>query len=130
MKTKKITYRQLQDVLLRLGYIPAERTAPGVFRHPKTHLPVILPKMPSRAHLKPIDLLSVQNTLANSGIVPKEDFDSLFLLKRGDRLIWTEPSTEAKIEVTAASDESDGLVFINQKGAYSPCPVEQLRKVE
>jgi hypothetical protein len=130
MKTKKITYRQLQDVLLRLGYAPAESASAGVFRHPKTHLPVILPKMPSRAHLKPIDLLSVQNTLANSGIVAKEDFDSLFFLKRGDRLIWTEPSTGAEIEVTAASDESDGWVIINQKGAYSPCPIEQLKKVE
>ena len=28
--------------------------------------------------LKPIDLLSVQNALANGGIVPKNEFDSLF----------------------------------------------------
>ena len=128
MKTKRITYRQLQNVLLRLGYVPA---ASGVFRHPQTHLPIILPRMQSRAVLKPIDLLSVQNALANGGIVLKEDFDSLFFISRGDRLIWTEPTTGgAEIEVAAASDESDGVVIINQKGVYSPCPVEQLRKAD
>jgi hypothetical protein len=78
METKKITYGKLQDVLLRLGYAPTNRHDHGVFCHPKTRPPVILPRIQCRTVLKPINLFSVQNSLANGGIVPKGRFDSLF----------------------------------------------------
>src|SRR5437868_1864363 len=78
MKTR-ITYDQLEKVLLRLGYTADTQGRDRfVFRHPNTELPVIMRQMRRREVLKPIDLLSVQNALANGGIVPKEGFDALF----------------------------------------------------
>jgi hypothetical protein len=88
MNRSKITFGQLRRVLERLGYT-AESVKlsspnggvsrhPTVFRHPKSAITVILRRMRDREILKPIDLLSVQNALANGGIVPKERFDSLF----------------------------------------------------
>lgn len=75
----KITYEQLQHVLLGLGYSTDPPSGNRVvFRHPESEIHVILPRMRRREILKPIDLLSVQNALANGGIVPKEQFDSLF----------------------------------------------------
>jgi hypothetical protein len=79
MKNKEITYDKLEKTLFRLGYaadVPSGNRV--VFRHPKTDLPIILPRMSRMESLRPIDLLSVQNALANGGIVPKEGFDSLF----------------------------------------------------
>jgi hypothetical protein len=79
MSNKNITYGQLQKLLVRLGYVDGAPSARRVvFRHPGSELPVILPRMRTKEVLKPIDLLSVQNALANGGIVPKEQFDSLF----------------------------------------------------
>jgi hypothetical protein len=79
MKNNKITYEQLQTVLLRLGYTAdAPSSNCVVYRHPDSDIDVILRRMRRREILQPIDLLSVQNALANGGIVPKEQFDSLF----------------------------------------------------
>jgi hypothetical protein len=47
---------------------------------------------------------------------------------RGDRLIWTDPLSGRQTKVVAASGEEDGTVIIKQQGAFSPCPVDQLRK--
>lgn len=75
----KTTYGKLQKILLKLGYT-ADR--PGVdrvvFRHPDTDLPIIMRRMRRNEILTSVDLLGVQNALANGGIVPKEKFDSLF----------------------------------------------------
>lgn len=75
---KKIAFTQLRKVLGRLGYAekPAGRNV--VFTHPESDLYIVLPSMGRLEPVKPMDLLSVQNTLANSGIVPKDQFDSLF----------------------------------------------------
>ena len=78
MKNKNITYGQLEDVLRRLGYTPDASGNRVVFRQPKTDLPVILRRMTPKEVMKPIELLSVQNALANGGVVPKDEFDSLF----------------------------------------------------
>lgn len=79
MSNRRITYDQLEKVLQRRGYVAASPSPDRVvFRHPDTDLPVILRRMRKTEVLKPIDLLSVQNALANGGIVPKEQFDSLF----------------------------------------------------
>jgi hypothetical protein len=79
MKNNRITSEQLHKVLTRLGYAAV---APGgdrtIYRHPDSRIDVFLPRMRRREVLKPIDLLSVQNALANGGIVPRDQFDSLF----------------------------------------------------
>jgi hypothetical protein len=79
MKNNKIRYEDLQRVLLRLGYTAiAQARNRVVYRHPENKIEVFLRRMRRTEFLKPIDLLSVQNTLAYSGMVPKEEFDSLF----------------------------------------------------
>jgi hypothetical protein len=130
MKNKKITFDQLEKTLLRLGYTTKGQNGDRVvLSHPDSDLPVIMRRMKQHEILQPIDLLSVQNTLANGGIVPKAEFESLFLIKKGDVLVWTEPNTRGEVTVTAAADESDGTVIIKHKGTFSPCPVDQLRKL-
>jgi hypothetical protein len=75
----KINYGRLQNVLGKLGYTAdPPSTNRVVFRHADIDLPIIMRRMRRNEILKPIDVLSVQNALANGGIVPKEQFDSLF----------------------------------------------------
>ena len=50
--------------------------------------------------------------------------DSLFLIKRGHRLIWTDPKSGLETKVTAAARESDGLVVIEQNGTLLTCRVD------
>ena len=57
-------------------------------------------------------------------------FDSLFLIRKGDRLIWTDPKTGKETKVTAAAGESDGLVVVKQNGSLLPCRVDQVRRVK
>ena len=128
---RKINFGHLRKVMLDLGYDirPVDQHYVA-FVHPGRKLFVVLPDMSSEAEVRPIDLLSVQKTLMNEGLIESEQqFISLFSIKRGDRLIWTDPNSERETEVVAASGETnDGIVMIKQKGvAFSPCPVEQLR---
>jgi hypothetical protein len=130
-KTKKIRFGQLRKVMLDLGYHirPVDQHYVAFVR-PGRDLFVVLPDVPSEAEVRPIDLLSVHKTLMNEGLIETEQqFTSLFSIKRGDRLIWTDPNSGRETEVVAASGEtSDGMVIIKQKGtAFSPCPVDQLR---
>ncbi len=81
MKNNKISYEQLQTVLFRLGYtVDAPNGNRVVYRHPDSEIDVFLPPMKRQEVLTPMHLLSVRNALANGGIVPKEQFDSLFHL--------------------------------------------------
>jgi hypothetical protein len=130
MTRKKITHGKLREVLQRLGY--AEATpgkGPVVFRKPGRRLPIILPRMRRNAVVEPIHLLSVRKVLANDGVVPEDEFDALFEIRKGDQLVWTEPTTGKQVRVTAAANESDGTVIIQQNGTLSDCPVGQLQKV-
>jgi hypothetical protein len=66
----------------------------------------------------------------NEGVIETEEqFSSLFLIKKGDHVIWTNPDSGREIEVTAASGETiDGMVLFTRKGlASTACPVSQLR---
>ncbi len=78
MKTE-IAFGRLEKVLVRLGYTP---DPPGrnrvVFRHADTSLPIIMRRMDRDEILTPVDLLDVRNAMANGGIVPKNEFESLF----------------------------------------------------
>jgi hypothetical protein len=120
-------------VLETFGY--AAQTIEGgriVFTHPERSLLIVLPELRSDNTVRPIDLISVRNTLINDGVVrDEEEFEALLRIKKGDRLIWTEPHTKRQIGVVAASGEtSDGMVIIKQQGAFSPCHVSQLTRVE
>lgn len=75
---RKVTYNQLKHILCKLGYTEATSGTNIVFLQPERRLFIVLPRMRLNEEVKPMDLLSVQNTLANSGIVPKERFLSLF----------------------------------------------------
>jgi len=77
MMDKTITFDQLKEVLSGLGYAekPAGRNV--VFTHPESDLYIVLPNMATLERVSPMDILSVQNTLANSGIASKDRFDSL-----------------------------------------------------
>jgi hypothetical protein len=100
------------------------------FVHPDRELDAFVRNISPDDEVRPIDLLSVRKTLINDGVIKSEqEFDELISINKGDRLIWTDPKSGREIEVIAAAGETtDGLVFIKQKGgAFSPCPVEQLR---
>lgn len=114
-----------------LGYHvePAEKNNIA-FVHPNRELFVFVCNVAADDVVRPIDLLSVRKMLINEGVIKTEQqFDELISIKKGDRLIWTDPQSGRETEVVAAAGEtSDGLVFIKQKGgAFSPYPVDQLR---
>jgi hypothetical protein len=132
-RSKRISYATLRRVLEAFGY--AARTVEGgpiVFSHDKRSLLIVISELQSDDTVRPIDLVSVRNTLINDGVVrDEEEFEALFRIKKGDHLIWTEPRTNRRTEVVAASGEtSDGMVMIRKRGAFSPCPVSQLASVE
>jgi hypothetical protein len=78
----------------------------------------------------------VEKTIRDDEVVEWDDLDFYLehgkrkeeTIKKGDRLIWKNPDTGMEIKVVAAAGEQDGLVIIKQKGAFAPCPVDQLRK--
>ena len=128
---KNITYGKLAEVLKSLGYAPENvLTNEVVFRHPDRHLFVLLPREAPEVLAQPIDLLGAQKALVHEGVIQEDEFDSLFRINKGDRLIWTEPCTGRKVRVTAAAGESDGLVVIKHKGSLVPCPIDHLRKID
>ncbi len=126
---KTITAGMLRQVVESLGYHrDSVRGRRAVYRNPDRSLFLLLPEASPQDVVSPIDLLSVQKTLANDGVVEEGEFPSLFRIRKGDRLIWKEPSTGKETHVTAAAGESDGMVIIKQKGNFSVCPIDQLRK--
>jgi hypothetical protein len=126
-----IAFGKLRKVLESFGY-SAQRVSSDLvaFHNHDRRLVVILPDTPPEQPVRPIDLLSVRNTLINDGVIRDgEEFDDLFRVKKGDRLIWTDPKTGRQVPVTAASGETrDGMVVIKQRGAFSACPLDQLRE--
>jgi hypothetical protein len=130
---KNITYARLREVLGALGYAPEDAgKATVIFRNPGRRLRIFLPKMAEEEFVPPVDLLSTRSTLAGDGVLADGDyeFDSLFLIRKGDRLVWTDPETGKESKVTAAAGESDGLVVVKRNGTLLPCPVDQVRRVK
>jgi hypothetical protein len=130
---KKVTYGQLRKVLLSLGCkpIPSEGNH-FVFGDPKRDLLIMLPGGDDDQFVRPVDLFSVRKSLWGHGLIKddEEEFDSLFLIRKGDRLIWSDPKTGEQHRVTAAAGESDGLVVVRQNGSLVPCPVDEVRRVK
>ena len=132
-RPKKVRFDQLLRAMSDLGYETRRVDKLHVaFVNPSRELFAVVQDAAPESEVRPIDLLSVQKTLINEGLIESEqEFNALFSIKKGDRLIWTDPKTGKQTEVTAGSGEtSDGIVIIKQNGkAFSPCPVDQLRPV-
>jgi hypothetical protein len=134
MTDKQITFGQLCKVLASLGY-GLTHSAGGdhvVFQNPKRYLIVMLREMTDDEVVLPSELSRVRRTLVDDGVIPDKqiEFDSLFLIKRDDRLIWTDPESRTETRVTAAAGENDGLVVVKQNGTLLPCPVDQVRQIK
>jgi hypothetical protein len=125
------TYARFREVLEALGYVPETAGRDTIFRNPNHRLRVFLPKLSARQIVPPVEMLSARNSLMGNGVIRDEyEFDSLFLIRKGDRLIWTDPETGKATKVTAAAGESDGLVVVKENGRLVPCPVDQVRRVK
>ncbi len=117
---KPVAFGRLRQVLLELGYQSRSIDAHYVaFVRPGRDLFVVVPDAPPEAEVRPIDLWSVEKTLINDGLIANsQEFAALFLIKKGDRLIWTDPHTGRETEVVTASGEtSDGMVLVKSEGA-------------
>jgi hypothetical protein len=130
---KRVTYAKLREALTSLGcrLVPTEKNH-FVFRDSKRDLLILLPGGTDEQFVRPIDLISIRNQLVGHGAIRDDDdeFDSLFLIRKGDRLVGSDPKTGKVSRVTAAAGESDGLVVIKQNGALLPCPVNEVRRVQ
>ncbi|MGP0067511.1 MAG: hypothetical protein ACLQGP_28440 [Isosphaeraceae bacterium] len=130
---KDVTYGRLRKVLLSLGCepIPSKKNH-FVFEEPKSGLLLMLPGGPDEQFVRPVDLSMIRRQLVGHGLLKDEEdvFDSLFLIRKGDRLIWTDPKTGKETRVTAAAGESDGLVVVKQNGSLLPCRVDEVRRVK
>ena len=89
---------------------------------------IVIPETSEDSDVRPVDMLRVKKTLSHDGVIREEEFDSLFSIRRGDRLVWREPGAAEERRVTAASDESGGVVIIDNDGQLLSCPVNQVEK--
>jgi predicted RNA binding protein YcfA (HicA-like mRNA interferase family) len=136
--TKRLNFGDLEATLEEFGYVQRRRSNHKIYEHPEGTLMIVLPRMHSRTEVTPMHHKIVEKTIRDDGVVNWDDFNFFLehgkrredFIVRGDRLIWTVPGTGREIKVIAASGEEDGTVIIKQQSAFSPCPVDQLRKAE
>src|SRR5262249_34538902 len=120
-------------VLVSLGCKPVpSKENYFFFEEPKSDLLLILRGEPDERLVRPMDLAHVRRQLVGHGLIKddEEEFDSLFLIRKGDRLVLTAPKTGKESKVTAAAGESDGLVVVRQNGTLLPCRVDQVRRIK
>jgi predicted RNA binding protein YcfA (HicA-like mRNA interferase family) len=134
--TKFLTFGELGSALQEFGYEPRQKANHLVFEHPQGRLMIVLPKLPEGAEVIPLHRKIVEKTIQDDNIVPWDDF-AYYLehgkrqeeaIKKGDRLIWTDPRDGREHSVIAAAGEQDGFVVIKQAWSFSPCPLSELRK--
>jgi hypothetical protein len=128
-----VTYGQLRKVLLALGCEPVlSKENHFVFEEPKSDLLIMLRGAPDEQLVRPMDLSHVRRQLVGHGLIKddEDEFDSLFLIRKGGRLVWTDPKTGKESRVTAAARESDGLVVVKQNGTLVPYPVDQVKGIK
>jgi len=134
--TKSLTVGELENALVEFGYEPRSKNNHIVFEHPAGKLMIVLPQLNPKTAVSPLHRKIVEKTIRDDEVVDWDDVDFYLehgkrkeeRIKKGDRLIWKVPGARMEIKVVAAAGEQDGLVIIKQKGAFSPCPVDQLRK--
>ncbi len=92
---KNVSYGQLRKVLLSLGCKVSTYDDRLVFRDEKRDLLILLRGSEDEQIVRPIDLYSVHRALVGHGYIEDNEdaFDSLFLIRKGDRLIWTDPQS-------------------------------------
>jgi predicted RNA binding protein YcfA (HicA-like mRNA interferase family) len=133
---KTLSFGELESALEEFGY---ERRTKGnhiIFEHPDGRLMIVLPKMAPRTDVIPLHQKIVEMTIQGDSVINWDDFNYYLehgkrkedTIRKGDHLIWKVPGNGREIRVVAAAGEQDGLVVIKQGGAFSPCPVDQLRK--
>jgi len=134
--TNSLTFGKLESALLEFGYEPRSKTKHIVFEHPAGKLMIVLPQLHPGTAVSPLHRKIVEKTIRDDEVVDWDDLNFYLergkrkedTIKKGDRLIWKDPGTGMEIKVVAAAGEQDGLVIIKQKGTFSPCPVDRLRK--
>ena len=90
---KKITYAEVRRILAGLGYQCREifGNHQVVYRNPDRELLIVIPETSEDSDVRPVDMLRVKKTLSHDGVIREDEFDSLFSIRRGDRLVWREP---------------------------------------
>jgi hypothetical protein len=127
-----LSYSRLRAAFLAFGYERRNENGHEVFQHPKGDMVAVFPATDDNAEVRPVHRKVAETTVRDDGLVELMDFRFYLehgkkreeLIQRGDKLIWS--ASGRKVPVVAASTEEDGLVIINQNGAFSPCPVDQL----
>jgi hypothetical protein len=135
---KRLTFGVLEATLEEFGYGQRMKSNHRIHEHPEGTLMIVLPRMDSKSEVTPTHQKIVEKTIRDDGVVNWDDFNFFLehgkrkedFIVKGDPLIWTIPGTGREIKAIAASAEEDGTVIIKQNGAFSPCPVDQLRKAE
>jgi hypothetical protein len=83
-RSKQISFTKLNRVLEKFGY--SSHTIEGgriIFSHAERSLLIVLSELQSDGTVRPIDLISVRNTLINDGVVRnEEEFQALFQISR------------------------------------------------
>jgi predicted RNA binding protein YcfA (HicA-like mRNA interferase family) len=133
---KRLTFGDLEATLEEFGYVRRKKSNHKIYEHPEGTLMIVLPTMHSKTEVTPMHKKIVEKTVQDDGVVNWDDFNFFLehgkrredFIVKGDHLIWTVPGTGQEIKVVAASREDGGVVIIKQQGAFSPCPVDQLRK--
>ncbi len=134
---RTLSFGQLESALKEFGYERRTKAKHHVFEHPDGKLMIILPKMHPGTDVIPLHQKIVQKTIQDDNVVSWDDFNYYLehgrrkeeTIRKGDHLIWKVPGTGREIKVVAAAGEQDGLVIIKRGSAFSPCPVDQVRKV-
>lgn len=133
---KPLTYDRLQRALVAFGYVRATNGPHAVFQHPEGRLAAVFPLMRPNEIVRPVHRQIAENTVRDDGLVDWDDYQFYLthgkkhedLIQKGDRLVWLEGGQNAP--VVAAATEEDGVVIIKQRnGAFTPCPVSQLKIV-
>jgi predicted RNA binding protein YcfA (HicA-like mRNA interferase family) len=135
---KRLTFGDLEATLEEFGYVQRTKAKHKIYEHPEGTLMIVLPGTHSKAEVAPMHQKIVEKTIRNDGVINWDDFNFFLehrkrredFIVRGDHLIWKAPHNGRETKVIAASAEEDGVVIIKQQGAFSPCPVNQLRKAE
>jgi predicted RNA binding protein YcfA (HicA-like mRNA interferase family) len=134
--TKTLSYQGLESALRAFGYESRKKADHVVLEHPDGRLMIVLPRVDPRSDVSPLHWKIVEKTIRDDAIVEWDDLEFYLehdkrredFIKRGDRLLMKTPGNGREIKVSAAADEQDGMVIIEQKGIFSPCPADRLRK--
>jgi hypothetical protein len=137
VRQKTLRYGTMGRALKAFGYQHDVRANHDVYRHSKGLQSIVLPRARPNQVVTALHQKIVETALRDDAIVSVPEFQFYLehgkmpddMIRKGDRLIWTIPGALREIPVIAAAAEEGGLVIIRQNGTYSPCPVDQLRKI-